>query len=211
MDWATIKPGLLAWVAVMTGLTSAKTSKPMVYWRDQPEAHRPPVYALLQTYATGSKGSDGVRYTATKDDGTPAEEGDEVSYLVPETFGNRLFTLSVEFRSLDQQHANRADVYAERLRNRIVWPRSVAMLKALNLAFVRAAPTQDISGLVDDRQESRCVLDIRFGTVIREVDNAAEGRTGFFERAALETTYEHGEDEIVVGPESYGLPEEDGP
>lgn len=197
MSWEVIKPGLRDWVAAMAELYSERTAKPCVAWRDDPLAFDPPQRAVLHAFGDATKGTDGIRY----------ELDAETQKLIPSTHGNRLFTVSIEFRSKTQEAGKSARFYAERMRNRIAWPRGQAMLKALNVSFVRIETFSDLSTAVDGRVEGRCVLDVRLQTRIQETD--AAGGVGYFERAALETTYERpdGQTELVVGPESYGIEE----
>lgn len=190
MDLETLKSGLKRWVADFIGTTK-------VYWRDEPEGHRPPAYVLLHMFGTTTRGTDGVRYRYVE-----SADALEVS-----TEGNRLFTLQVEARSLNQAAGARADVYTNRLRDRSAWPRSQDALRALNLALVRIEAEVDLSATVDQRVESRVVMDIRFQTRIREVDQA--GTTGYFERAELETTYtDAGDNPVLVVTDTFGVPEE---
>lgn len=199
MDLTELKNGLRQWVADFCGTTK-------VYWRDQPEGHRPPAYVLLHLFGMVGKGTDGVRYRYV----TPADPDDiqaNEDVLEVSVEGNRLFTLQVEARSLNQGHTQRADMLTTNLRDRAAWPRSQAALKALNLAIVRIEADVDLSATVDQRVESRVVMDIRFQTRIRETDSA--GNTGYFERAELETTYtDAGDDPVLVTTDTFGVEDE---
>jgi len=74
--------------------------------------------------------------------------------------GNRSFTLSCRVESEIQTDTGFSYEYLERVRNALNFRFNIDALHALNLAWVDALPTQDLSQTIDDRRHSIANLDI---------------------------------------------------
>lgn len=175
------------WIATVTGLPA--------FWRDQPEVYTPGGYVVINMVDVDTIGQDGVRYERDPD----APAGSE---MVPTVIGQREFTMRLEARSWTQELALTAEAYLETIRLSLRLPSTQLLFDVLNIGLVRARIVAQSNAVVDERVQSRAVLDIRFTTSI-QLTMPTEG-TGYIDTVDVETTYQGGVDGPIVVPSHQG-------
>jgi hypothetical protein len=175
MDWATYQAAIEAWVRGQLG------SGVDVGWRDEAEGWLGKTRARLSVTGSESLGVDEVRWNL---DGTRSP-GDD---FVPTVSGLRNFVLSVLVETRDQRPSGAARFYLEKLRTSLHKPKARAALLAAGLAFQTATTVQNVDVTLDDRVESRAILDIRFGAAVNETDTTEAD--SYVDKAKIAATLE---------------------
>lgn len=152
MNWLTIQNGIKAWFENSTGLTA--------YWRNQKQpAYAPKAVGILQIISTSKVDLDAMDYNYSALQ--PANEE-----MVPSVAGYRLITVSCMVVSRDQSAGQDAVEYLELARASLNRPSLKDALKAAGLAISWTSQSiipRDV--LVDNRMESRAIMDIVFRAV----------------------------------------------
>lgn len=152
MNWSTIQDGIKAWFEDSTGLTA--------YWMNQVRpAYAPKAVGVLQIISTAKVDVD----AATYDYSATQPENEE---MVPSVSGYRLITVSCMVVSRDQNAGQDALEYLELARVSLNRPSLKDALKTAGLAISwtsQAILPRDV--LIDNRYESRAVMDVIFRAV----------------------------------------------
>ncbi|HEV7717121.1 MAG TPA: hypothetical protein VGO53_16100 [Steroidobacteraceae bacterium] len=143
---------LRAWLAARVDRT--------VMWMDQPDRYLPDDYLILGVLDIAKRGQDGVRYAL--DVGT--------GKLVPTVVGQREFTLRVEARAWSQELSQTAGSMLLPLQAALCMPAAEQLFNALNIGLIGSGPVHTVDVIVDERAQSRAVMDIRFATSIQLTD-----------------------------------------
>jgi hypothetical protein len=152
MDWSTIQDGIKDWFEGATGLTA--------YWMNQARpAYAPKALGVLQIISTSKVDVDAMDYNYSVTQPTNEE-------MVPSVSGYRLITVSCMVVSRDQNASQDAINYLELARTGLNRPSLNDALKAAGLTITWTSQSivpRDV--LVDNRYESRAVMDIIFRAV----------------------------------------------
>lgn len=162
MDWATMRPALLAVVQSATGLTDPGACA----WKGSKDAvgRRPPVVANLSCSGAGGVGVDEQR--GVFDGGTQMKD--------ITISGSRTFSLTVRIETQEQTDSGIASVFADRLRARIRRDSVYSQLSAVGLAVADIVKTQTIDNvIVDGRVLSVAVVEILLNAAENDRDDSA--------------------------------------
>jgi hypothetical protein len=146
MDWQVLHDGLRAWFSSVSGVPVES-----VTWAGDPIGMRSYPWVELELIGQGAEpGTDEVRYS---DQGPNAD-------LDVEVVGNRRLTLNCKVHSRDQRAAYRAYALLERVRGRLYFPTTQAVLRSLGVGLRESAALVDLGRSHDNREESVASLDL---------------------------------------------------
>lgn len=186
MNWDSIRPAIKTLFGQMGSDPSAVDTPPMqVVWEDEPRPFTDPTrqaIMILNIFAVVGHGGD--EQTIQQD--LTRLQGTELQDLYA---GIRSFTLSCRVESEIQTDTGFSYEYLERVRNALNYRFNIDTLHALNLAWIDALPTRDLSMTIDDRRHSIANLDIMFA---RRVVYQDPHRYGYIATAPLTGTLKVG-------------------
>lgn len=136
-------------IATLSGVTSKR-----VYWAGEAERSIGPVGGKAQkvTIAVISRAEDGML--------EPRRDFNEGTQTMTEEWGaHRVITISI--RAENFLRAGEAYDTLEKVRFGLAMPDGRAALRAVDLAYIDAPMIQDLDGVVDNREYSAAVLDVR--------------------------------------------------
>lgn len=168
MDLATIEPGLLAWLATLTGTQAALCVKA--------NAVRPVVPAgsalvLMQWVSVAQVGLDAEAWEY--DDAAT----DPLTELTPSLHGDRRATLQVDVEVEDQRAGSDASAVAQRVVDRCRAPSARATLEALNVALAGVTPVRRTDYPFNGRMVARATVELSFNAVSHFTDTAGQTAT----------------------------------
>lgn len=168
MDLATVEPGLLSWLATLTGAASALCTKA--------NATRPVVPAgsalvLIQWVSFAQVGRDAEQWEYN-DAATTA-----VTELTPSLHGDRRAVLQVDVEVEDQRAGYDASMVAARIVDRCRAPSSHATLEALNVALADVGPVRRTDYPFNGRMVARASVELTFNAVGHFIDTAGQTAT----------------------------------
>lgn len=193
MNWTTLQNGIKAWFEGATGLSA--------YWMNQSRpAYTPKALGVLQIISTSKVDVDALDYNYS----ALQAAGEE---MVPSVSGYRLITVSCMVVSRDQTAAADAVQYLELARASLNRPSLKDALAEAGLQISWTSQSimpRDV--LVDNRYESRAVMDIVFRAVqyieFTETADTAE----YIERTEVSTTIDGVPEAIEWVDEIIGIP-----
>lgn len=150
MEYDVLEPALSAWVATLTGVDPL-----VVVWENVPRPRHNGVLVLLSWLSATKLGTDDAAWVYSVNP-------DPLAEMVPEVGGPRVLSLQVSVETHDQRPGRTARAVAERLRDRVRLPSSVAALQAANLGLVQATSVTQSDYRVDTRVVSRALLELTF-------------------------------------------------
>jgi len=165
IPWDTIRPALLSLFGDLSALQTVWIDKRRPYIDTRAQA-----VVLLRVRTSEGIGVDDRRYT---DLGLAAPE----PTLEETANGHRRVGLDVRVESFRHDDDRFAFNAAEEIRTKLLFGSSLARLRAVNVAVVRAAQVVDVSGVIqDDRATSVAVLDLILNVGVCIADDAEENR-----------------------------------
>ena len=165
IPWDTIRPALVSLFSDLSGLQTVWIDKRRPYIDPKEQA-----IVFLRVRTTEGIGVDDRRYT---DLGLPAP----AATLQESQAGTRRLGLDVRVESFRHEDDRFAFNAAESIRTKLSFASSLARLRAVNVALVRAVQAVDVSGVVqDDRATSVAVLDLTLNVGICVSDEAEANR-----------------------------------
>lgn len=176
MDLETIEPALRSVLAACTGVELA-----CVLFENAPRVRHNGALVLLSWLDTGGVGgaSDEERWSYTAD-------ADPLQEMRVTLAGPRQLRLQVSVETLDQRPGHTARALAERARDRLAFPSSLALLRAAGLAFVRATPAANADYRVDGHWVPRSLFEVQMNGAAAVEDTAA--RTSYIATAEVTAT-----------------------
>lgn len=188
MAFDTYKPALLTWVETYGSLPAAGAVKarPLeAVWQHEQRPWVGKARALLRMHTTRSRGVDQVKWD--QDVTLPAGAD-----MVPTVFGVRELTLSILVETRDQTAAGDAQVHLERLRTSLRLPTVQAAFRAAGLAFAASVPVVNLDEVVQNRMESRAVLDVFFNA-IAELTEPTSSADSYVEKVETSADFDTGD------------------
>jgi hypothetical protein len=158
-DFKTMLGGFASLAVQLTGL------QPIVQAHMPPKVLDPRKHGKLEFRVIGCRPinstSDEIRY----------EYNAGTNRLIVTSIGFRRLTIQVKFTGEDNRPSQDALFYLERLGDRIVWPSSLAALRAVDMGLVTRGSFIDLSRVIsaEDRQGSVGVKEFTFNVVVTEV------------------------------------------
>lgn len=129
-------------------------------WSDQPQPFLPDDYVQLTVLDVVRRGQDGVRY----------ELDQQTGKLIPTVIGQREFVLRIEARAWSQELSQTAEAILLPLELALRLPSTEQLFNDLNIGLMTSGPVRQADIVVDERVQSRAVMDIRFATTIQLTD-----------------------------------------
>lgn len=173
MDLETIEPGLLAWLATLTGVPAACCVK---------QSASRPVHAgqlvLAQWTSLTSVGLDAEEWEYDEDAVDPLTE------LSPSLHGDRRAVLQVDVETNDQRPGYDAQHLAQRIVDRCRAPSSRATLEALNVGLASVGAVRRTDYPFDGRMIARATVELSFNAVSHHEDT--EGQTATIESVEVD-------------------------
>lgn len=172
MDFAVLEPGLVVWVALLTGLTPGS-----VQWQNAARVQTNGRACDLSWIGSQGRGVDGTAWRY-------ATNADPLQEMTPVSQGPRELTLQLSAETYSQRPGETGRAALEQLRDRLHWPSSKAALRAVGLALGSmpgAVTTSDYRS--GGRTISRCLLEVHFNAVAAGAD--AAGRTSYLATAVV--------------------------
>lgn len=166
MDLATIEPGLLAWLATLTGVPATCCVKV--------NASRPVhtgALVLIQWVSIPQVGLDAEEWEFDEEAATALTE------LTPSLHGDRRAVLQVDVETNDQRSGSDASHLAGRIVDRCRAPSSSATLEALNVALAGVGPVRRTDYPFDKRMIARATVELTFNAVSHYTDTAGQTAT----------------------------------
>ncbi len=185
----TLAEQLEGFAALATALTGIRTEQ-----KDMPQKMIDPAkkgrleYRVISCRPVAGS-SDEIRFS---------DDGDN---LLMSSEGLRALTIQVTFKGYDQRYTQNALFYLERLGNRLVWPSSLATLRALDLGLIDRGTFQDFSDVesAEDRRWSVGVKDFMLHAVVTETpDNPADNPMSWIETVEFASDTLDGTDDLPL-------------
>lgn len=167
IPWVTIKPGLLAWIALSASLpplaAGSDRETPAAIWEDEDRPYGATAWAIVSVLNTDNIGSAGLEYVEDSDgEGYGESWGGESPPLQEDASQLTSITIRLKFECMAHTRGAEAETYAENLRGRLYATESVKALEAIGLGFTSVGLATPIRTVYDDRIRSTFILDLRF-------------------------------------------------
>ena len=173
IDFATLKPALVALASSLTGLTVA-------VWENDPRPMAVPSEGALVTVSlfgvAGVGGTDGKRYdrstenTGLGGDQSEIPEGGAEPPALETIVGRREVTIRFKIDGIFQDGNRTPRFYLERMRTRLSWESSRATLEAAGLGLQEVLLATEAEEKRNDRVSPVAIFDVRCNLVASEQD-----------------------------------------
>ena len=166
MDLETIEPGLLAWLAVLTGVPATCCVK----LNAARPVHNGQIL-FMQWLSATPVGLDAEEWEFDEDAVDPLTE------LTPSLHGDRRAVLQVDIETNDQRPGYDGQHLAQRLVDRCRAPSSRTTLEALNVALAGVSGVRRTDYPFDGRMIARATVELTFNAVSHFTDTAGQTAT----------------------------------